>query len=358
MSRSLRSLAPSEIESLVVEHFGVPVRFVDFLPGDIAINARVQSVDDAANSETYVFKAEYPSSAMSVQYADWVSSAHQAAYEAGVPVAKQVPARAAFQSREGSSSGFVTAASVDGEEVIVRLQSFLPGVTAAAAQVPEDYPTQVGRLAGQVTAALAHVKPAPDMILHPWAFEATGQNVLFASERLQNWEASGQVPGTVGPMLTRVLAYSREVAQEFESAVRPALPTFPHQVVHQDINDINVLVDGGRICGLLDFGDCRVAARMAEPAIAAAYALTRQGAGGRVGPRDVIAQVTRGYREVAEVTDEECELMEPAAIARLCLGACTWAARVMTTRPGDVAYEYGRSRLARTWPVLTELARR
>lgn len=357
MTRSLRTLTDDEIRALVNDNFGVDVRMEEFLAGVSAINARVVATDGTS----YVFKAEYPSRTMTNEYADWLSGAHEAAYAAGIPVARQVPAKHPFQASSGESSGFVAVAHVDGEPVIVRLQTFLPGQEASEADLPDDYPAQFGRLAGRVARALATVPPAPDMILHPWAFESTGQNVLYASESLQTWEASGQVPGDIGPSLTRVLAFSRRAAHDFETTVKPILNDFPHQVLHQDINDQNVLVSGGKVTGLLDFGDCRVTARMAEVAIASSYVLTLGRETDRERPREIIAQVAQAYQATTEGTDqhlsqEELDALEAAAIARLCLGACTWAARVLTTRPGEPAHVYGQKRLNRTWPVISQLA--
>lgn len=82
MSRSLRTLTDDEIRVLVSDNFGLDVQMDQFLSGEIAINARVTAQDSA-----YVFKAEYPSRTMTPEYADWLSTAHQAAYESGVPVA-------------------------------------------------------------------------------------------------------------------------------------------------------------------------------------------------------------------------------------------------------------------------------
>ena len=356
MSRSLRTLTDEDIRVLVSDNFGLDVHLERFLSGETAINARVTFQNTA-----YVFKAEYPSRTMTPEYADWLSTVHQAAYESGVPVAQQMPATHPFQASSGQSSGFVSVAHVDDEPVIVRLQSFLDGTEAATAQLTDDYPTQVGTLAGHVATALASVPPASDMILHPWAFESTGVNAKFASERLQTWEASGHVPADIGTSLTRVLAFSRHVAHDFETTVKPILNDFPQQVLHQDINDQNVLVSDGKVTGLLDFGDCRVAARMAEVAIASSYVLTVRGSGSGEPPRDVISRVATAYQDATQGTDQhlsstELDALETAAIARLCLGACTWAARVLTTRPQEPAHAYGQKRLDRTWPVIEQLA--
>ena len=99
MSRSLRTLTDEEIRVLVKHNFGLDVHMDQFLSGETAINARV-----TAQGAAFVFKAEYPSRTMTVEYADWLSAAHQAAYESGVPVAQQIPATHPFQASSGQSS--------------------------------------------------------------------------------------------------------------------------------------------------------------------------------------------------------------------------------------------------------------
>ena len=51
----------------------------------------------------------------------------------------------------------------------------------------------------------------------------------------------------------------------------PALPQLRRQVIHSDLHADNVLADGGRISGIIDFGDMLDAPLVVEVAVAAAY---------------------------------------------------------------------------------------
>jgi Ser/Thr protein kinase RdoA (MazF antagonist) len=60
----------------------------------------------------------------------------------------------------------------------------------------------------------------------------------------------------------------------FESHAQPALESLPKQLVHNDLNPHNIVVDpenGGRVAGIIDFGDLAFTARINDLAIAAAY---------------------------------------------------------------------------------------
>ena len=78
-----------------------------------------------------------------------------------------------------------------------------------------------------------------------------------------------------------------------ESSV-PALDHLPHQVIHNDANEHNVLVaDDGAVTGLIDFGDVVWTARVCGLAVAGAYAMQ-----GRPDPARAVVPVVRGYHEV------------------------------------------------------------
>ena len=60
---------------------------------------------------------------------------------------------------------------------------------------------------------------------------------------------------------------------EFERRVLPRARELRVSVIHGDINDQNVLVDGAAVVGVIDFGDMCATWRVNEVAIAAAYAV-------------------------------------------------------------------------------------
>lgn len=369
MPRPLHSLTPPEIARICREAFGLDVEVGAFMAGEIAVNIRV-----SAHGKPYVLKAEYPSPDMTAAHIDWVSGVQEHARRAGLPVAAQVPVVGAA----AGASGFVALVPIAAEAAaaeaptpaLVRLQTFLSGSVATEAPAGLDLPGAFGSLAAQLVRALADVPREPVPVLHPWSFETTGANVLFACDRIASLEAAGMVPGEESARTSADLALARSIAREFEDVVRPGLDTLPHQVLHQDLNDFNVLVEGGadgavgggRVSGIIDFGDARFAPRVAEIALAAGYATL-----GTEDPVGSLARAVDAYDEVMAgtdvipgtalaLTDAERDIIPLAALARLCLNACQWTARTLTTSTEDPRHGYGKARMQRTWPVIRALA--
>jgi len=114
----------------------------------------------------------------------------------------------------------------------------------------------------------------------------------------------------------------RRRLREFERDTLPGLDSLPHQVVHNDANDHNLLVCGtspdssGRLapCGLLDFGDLLWTPRVAEVAIAMTYAM--------LGPGEPVATagaLLAGYCESLPLEPEELGVLPDLIQARLCV---------------------------------------
>ena len=133
--------------------------------------------------------------------------------------------------------------------------------------------------------------------------------------------------------------------------VEPLLAKLPTGLVHQDLNDFNVLVaedDEGRlkVSGIIDFGDTLDSIRVAEVVVAGAYSMLRQ-----EDPVGALAAVVAGFHSVVPLTDLERSVIFPLASARLCLNACTWTKRTIID-PGP----YGESRMKYTWPAVQLVA--
>ena len=93
----------------------------------------------------------------------------------------------------------------------------------------------------------------------------------------------------------------------------PALDHLPHQVIHNDANEHNVLVgEDGAVTGLIDFGDVVWTARVCGLAVAGAYAMQ-----GRPDPARAVVPVVRGYHEVAPLRADELAVLFELMRARL-----------------------------------------
>ena len=195
--------------------------------------------------------------------------------------------------------------------------------------------TELGRVAARLTQSLGRLDAKPSQS-HHWdlrnAHVAVEPKPCRSSRTVDDREIVARVMG-------------------WFDAVRPRLDSLPAGVVHQDLNDFNVLVQPGaagaeRISGVLDVGDALFTARVTEVAIAVAYAMLR-----KEDPLWSACAVVQGFHSVAPLSDEEIAVIFPLAAARLCVNATVWTRR---TSSSDNAY--GRSRMRYTWPALRKIA--
>ncbi len=99
----------------------------------------------------------------------------------------------------------------------------------------------------------------------------------------------------------------------FEGAGRLRFGELPEGVIHGDVNDENVLTDGARVTGLLDFGDALRAPLVVDLGIALAYALLD-----RDDPLTLGAELVAGYHGARPLGVAELEVLYPVLIGRLC----------------------------------------
>ncbi len=203
-----------------------------------------------------------------------------------------------------TSTGDRVSETVDaaGATRLVWLLTYLPGRTLAEAR-PRGPALlhDLGGLLGALDAALAGFS-------HP------------AASRNFRWDLARA--GWIGEHLEAISApEARRLATRclelYQNEVEPSWGQLPRQVIHGDANDYNILVgprdhQGRRRLGLIDFGDLHLGARVAEIAVAAAYALLDQ-----EDPLAVIAALARGYHAVLPLEPNEIAVLFPLVAMRL-----------------------------------------
>jgi 4-aminobutyrate aminotransferase-like enzyme/Ser/Thr protein kinase RdoA (MazF antagonist) len=228
--------------------------------------------------------------------------------------------------------------ALDGEPVVVlgghavTVQSWLDG--RALSELDSHSPdllAELGVTAARMVRALASAPSPPEPAPGHW-------DVLRAAEAV-----AGDGTGDVGCLLSR---YSRALEQHG--------PALPRSVVHQDLNDFNVLTRRGsdgrhHVHAVLDFGDALSTARVGELAVAVAYAMPR-----KADPLAAAAAVVRGYVTEQPLDDAELAALVPFAAARLCVNAVTWARRA--TGYGDERARYTRPAIAALAAIPPDLA--
>jgi 4-aminobutyrate aminotransferase-like enzyme/Ser/Thr protein kinase RdoA (MazF antagonist) len=184
--------------------------------------------------------------------------------------------------------------SVGGEQRVARLLSWIEGrpwaeVGASAARLE-----QLGAVVARTDRALAGFS-------HPAMRRALKWNLLTVPVEL-----AGYVDGR-----------RRQLVDEVFGAL-PSLDGLPEQVIHNDANELNVLVGpDGVVSGLIDFGDTVWSARVCGLAVAGAYAMQ----GLRDPVRDVLPLV-RGYHGVTPLRADELAVLFALMRVRLAVSVC------------------------------------
>ena len=96
------------------------------------------------------------------------------------------------------------------------------------------------------------------------------------------------------------------------SDAKPKLSALPQQFIHGDAHDDNILVDAGRVTGLLDFGDSGFNPTICELATCLPYLMM-----GRDNPLEIAASIVAGYHTTRPLSDAEFSVLTPLVCGRL-----------------------------------------
>lgn len=263
------------------------------LPGERTLNFALDAGD-----RRYVLKLHDPAERDGVALED-AALAHLAGV-AGVPAT--VPAL---------TGGATVDAELDGPR-LARLLDWLPGSTWAGT-VPHDPAALrgLGALVARVDRALADFR-------HP------------AADRPLRWNlATATAPGTDARELLEHTGDERRalaagVLDRFAAEVAPRLAGLPAQPIHNDANDLNVLVGAdGAVRGLIDFGDLCTAPRVCGLAVACGYVMALPGeapdGGPFADPVRAVLPLVAGYHAVAPLRPQELALLLDLVRTRLAL---------------------------------------
>ncbi len=101
---------------------------------------------------------------------------------------------------------------------------------------------------------------------------------------------------------------------QFETEVLPVLSSLRHAYVHHDANDTNLLVQGDKVSGLIDFSDMVYTALINNLAVACTYAMMNL-----ANPLHAASLIVKGYHAAYPLTEQELELLYYLIAARLCI---------------------------------------
>ncbi len=246
------------------------------------------------------------------------------------------------ESLHAPDGNTIVVASHGGAEYFVRLLTWVPGTPLEAVRPhTRDLRHQLGALAGHVSAAFAGFE-------HPAARRHLKWDLEHAPERIRSrleLIASGKRRALLNATLER-----------FEQRTAPLLDDLRRGVIHNDINDHNVLTgeltlrDGWperHITGLIDVGDALHGWVVTDLATAIAYAI--------LGCDDVISvsrTITAGYHEVFPLEDAEIAALTGLVSLRLALSVANSAAQAAAEPDND----YLTVSETRAWVAIERLA--
>lgn len=315
------SLTPADVVQVLLDEYGMKVEEQEELGGEVDHNHRIRT----SSGDEFLLKVSEGAVTEALFWQESVLT-H---LEDDVP---DLPLPRLVHTLSGAV--WVTVESRQ-RQFVARLLTWLPGkMISEVEDQSESLLVELGSVAGRLTQSLARLDSRHSQS-HQWDLRNARVVVEEALPFIQAPEDR--------ELVVRVLGWF--------DRVRPQLDTLPTGVVHQDLNDFNVLVrpdaDGGQqVSGVLDVGDALFTARVAEVAIAVAYAMLR-----KEDPLWAASAVVQGFHSVAPLSEAEIAVIFPLAAARLCVNVGVWTRRTSTSEN-----RYGRDRMRHTWPALRKIA--
>ena len=248
--------------------------------------------------------------------------AHLATGDLGVRTPRVVPAR-------------------DGREIVpvetgegpgaARLLTHLPGRRWAETGGSPELRRELGRVLARLNRHLAAFDHAALHRDHPWDLRRAGRQ-------------RRDLAVITDPTRRRLV---ETVFHRFAAYRTLHGPSLRRSIIHGDANDHNLLVENGRLTGLLDVGDAVASWTIAELAIALAYVMLDE-----EDPLAAASEVARAYHAEWPLTDEELTVLFPFACARLAQSVVISARRRHEEREDGYLYVSE----APAWALLERLA--
>jgi hydroxylysine kinase len=244
--------------------------------------------------------------------------------------APRLPVQRVIASLDGRSE-VLLAGAVPGEAApgeagqprLARMTSWLDGEPLGKETVGHDLRKDIGATLARLSMALRGFSHPDARRTHWWDLQQLGRlrpllgdlppggvlpEVRTAlgcelpdDDGLPAGDGAGGLSGALGGYL-----------DHFDAVVRPRLARVPVQVIHTDFHGLNLLGDGERITGILDFGDALAGPVAMDVAVAACYQL---GAG--ADPLAPALDVVAGYHAVDPLDGADLELAAEFIVARV-----------------------------------------
>lgn len=280
----LPNLTSSQLDNALREHFGIDGDLTP-ISGERDLNFRVTN----EKGDKFVLKVSGASDTFEELTFQNAALLHLEKNDPALPVP-----RVRFAQDRSS----IVALEKQDRQYFLRVLSYLDGQPMLGDLILSRQRRDVGSLAARLVAAFknfSHIGAARPFIWDIAQFHDLGGKIAFIENRERR-------------------ALVEAVHRRFIDRVLPKLPNLRRQVVHNDLNQNNILLNSaeGTVSGIIDFGDMVDTITIAELAIAAAHQLY-----GQTDILAAVADVLTGYSAHDSVTQEEFDILLPLIEARL-----------------------------------------
>ncbi|CAM3290978.1 aminotransferase class III-fold pyridoxal phosphate-dependent enzyme [Shewanella violacea] len=294
--------SPSTVKALVEEHFHMTVE-VKSLPGYVDLNFLLTDTQGKrfilkiANADESLAELDMQNAVMN--------------YLNGQELAYQLP-----EVIKNLAGNEITALKDGhGRPRPMRLLSYVPGVFYCdhKALTGHHY-SQLGTLLGKL-----------DLSLQGFSHSAASRHF--------DWDlkhAKSVIESKVGLITDQSQRQQvLKILSGFEQQVIPFMDELPQGVIHNDVNDYNLLLTSAsldaEVIGLIDFGDMVHSHQINELAIACAYAIL-----GSDSPLTIIQAITLAYHQQRPLNGAELWVLLPLIAARLAVSVCNSSEAILT----------------------------
>jgi hydroxylysine kinase len=190
-----------------------------------------------------------------------------------------------------------------GGERTARVLTFLPGRLLGASTRSQRQRAACGRIGAQLTLALRGFEHPAAKRTILWDVRHTG-HMRWLLEELPRFPYQSA---------------ARELLERLVPRIESQLPHLRHQIVHNDLNPLNILVDPSdeeRVTGVIDFGDMTHTALIADVAVCAAELIPPGCAEAREAHEHIL-DVTSAYHACVPLLQTELALLGALVAARL-----------------------------------------
>ncbi len=204
-----------------------------------------------------------------------------------------------IQFTDGS---FVKTLKIDSEETICRMLSFLEGKFLGDITHTESLFQSFGAFLAQMDIKLQKFNNYT-IRARQWEWDIQYLNL--------NKKFIDDIPNPKDRNIVRFFF------QQFEENVTPLLPELRKQIIHNDANELNVMVRDGEISGIIDFGDLAHSPLINELAIAITYACYD-----KENPLEWASIILKSYHSKLQIEEKEIKVLYYLIAARLSISVC------------------------------------